>query len=158
MRGTYRKEAVYGTSWGTAATRKRGEAYLTAVSCASTVGGVGSNIVGGVCRKARHVYRVGACACATTYMAAAGRRIVARAPADAALRYRGIAICRHVAAACRSGLGYARHLARRHRGQGHVLRRGEAYLATVGCTCTVGGVGSNIVGGVSRKARHVYRV
>ncbi len=91
-------------------------------------------------------------------MAAAYGRVVARAPADASRCYRAIARGRHVAAACRSGLGYVRHLARRHRGQGHVLRRGEAYLAAVSRASAVRGIGTHVVGGVSRKARHVYRV
>ena len=91
-------------------------------------------------------------------MAAASGRVLARAPADATLGHCGIARSGHVAAASGGGLRDVRHLARRHRRNGHNLAGRKAHLTTVCRASTVGGVGANVIGRVGRQASHVHRV
>ena len=54
-------------------------------------------------------------------MATTGGRVVAGAPADAALGHRGTTAVGHVAAACGGGLGDVGHLAGSHRRGAYVL-------------------------------------
>ena len=75
------------------------EAHFAAIACALAVLGVGAHIVDGACRQTCHVAGVCACARAARGMAAGGGRVVACAPADAALGNCGSAVGGHVAAA-----------------------------------------------------------
>ncbi len=95
-------------------------------------------------RQSGHVANVAARAFAACGVATAGRRVVARAPADAALRYCQAAVIRHVAAALGRRLGDVAHLA-----CGHcrlVGLRTEVHLVAVARALAVLGVGAHIVG------------
>ncbi len=97
------------------------KAHLAAIACTLAVLRVGTHIIDGACRQACHIASVSACARATRRMAACDGRVVARTPADAALRYRGAAIGGHVARTFCAGLGNICHLPCRHRGRTDVL-------------------------------------
>ena len=128
--------------------RRSRKRHVIAIARALAVYGVGAHMVGRLARQAGHVHRKRACACAAARMAAIRRRVRTRAPADAALRYRCAAVCRHVAAARGRGLRYVRHRARRHRRGANVLAGGEAHFVAVGCAGAVLRVGSHVVGRV----------
>ena len=131
------------------------ETHFVTIARAFAVLGVGTHIVGRVGCQTCHIHSIGACTSATVRMAAARRRVVARAPADAALCHRGTAVARHVATACSRGLGDVCHLACRHRGCRVVLRGLETHLVAITGALAVDGVGAHIVGGVRRQASNV---
>ena len=127
-----------------------GETHLVAVAGALAVNGIGTHIIFRVLGEAGHVADESACAFAARGMAAAGCRVMARAPADAALRHRRATIVGHIAAALCSGLGDVAHFIGRHRG--HIGGGAERNFVAVRGTHAVLGVCTNVIGSARIKS------
>ena len=143
--GVNGKETIDGTCRSLWRCRSR-EAHLAAIARALAVDGIGADVIGGVRCQAGHVRRERTRPRAAAGVAAAHGRVVACAPADAALGHRRAAVSGHVAPARGRRLRDVRHLGRRHRGRGHVLAGGEAHLAAIARALAVGSVGPHIIG------------
>ena len=124
------------------------KALLFAVARPLLVGGVGSDVIGGVCRQACYTRCEVASAVAVGSVAVAYRRVLARTPADASRCHCGVAVRCHVTAACRCDLGdvgYFIGCNNRHRFVHHCR---EFLLFAVARPFLVGSVGSHIIFGV----------